>query len=1157
MATLDTLKGALREEAGVYASASKKPLSDLEYGAGFDILKKASESTAYQNFIIPQLNLVLSPLLNSRIGVSVLEVGPGPESVLGHLPIGLRRKVKAYTALEPNAVFATRLEKWLCSATKAESPLPCLDAVPDIRQRSFSLDADGEIESETDAVDGVEAFDVVLFCHSMYGMKPKRRFIQKALQMLGKWSDGGLVIVFHRSGTLHLHGLASHRTASFPNGMIRMPDDDAVLDLIAPFIAGFKLEDAELSKTPHIEWRKVCRVLGRREKAHPGHLLFHAPEYVMAFTRHASMVPELLAQVPVASVNRQVKNREARLHYAASNTRPTKIEHIQQSVRWARQHGLSLTVIGGGHSGQCLWPNVVSLDMSAFNQVHVLSTGEKQGPCINPSPLIVVETGCTTGDLISKAMEAGLTVPLGSRPSVGAGLWLQGGIGHLARVHGLTCDAIVGATIVSVDSGQVICVGRVPRQYQPAGAQHPESENDVLWAIKGAGTNFGIVVSVTFKAFTARTYRIRDWIVPLCDTREARLTLHKFDQRIVQPLPRNCSVDAYLYWEAGKLRLGVTMSESSTTKLTSGAATLKSSSYDDILGPGISVKTVDSVGLFETEMYMSGMHGGHAGGKTSSFKRCIFLKDIGAAVTADALVAAVQSRPSPLCYLHLLHGGGAIADVAEDATAFGCRDWDFACVITGVWPRHQDGTEIAQAAIQWVYTVAQDLLPLSGGAYGADLGPDPRDAALALKAFGNNRPRLARLKHSLDPGNVLAYACPLLRGPMKPKLVVLVTGESGAGKDFCAEVWTSAIAGSSRNITARTASISDAIKREYAQATGADLGRLLGGRAYKEQHRPDLTTYFQNQVRQRPQLPEEQFLSTLFGAVGVDVLFITGMRDEAPMAAFSHLLPDSKLIEVRVQTSKLTRHIRRGRPGARGDDDNHKGESGGHSTDCPSYTFDNESTGDAAARAFAARYLIPLVSGDLQRLASMLLLVPDFPQQDVEFKHILNIPQQRGGLALCTSLLQTHFAGDWTKVDSLVSCEVGGIVFASALAVQVDVPLALIRAAGKLPPPTLSVIKTSSYISSSIPRESSPEQRMEMGRDAVSRGAAVVVVDDVLASGNTICAVLQLLREAGVRDEDVSVMVVAEFPVHRGRKYLCQRGFGSVKIQSLLVFGGA
>lgn len=110
-------------------------------------------------------------------------------------------------------------------------------------------------------------------------------------------------------------------------------------------------------------------------------------------------------------------------------------------------------------------------------------------------------------------------------PIVGAGLWLQGGIGHLARLHGLSCDAIVGAVAVSVTSNQILCVGRVPDQYRPADAVHPENEHDLLLAMKGAGTHFEMVVSVTFKASAALAYLIRKWVVPFSETTKARLKL--------------------------------------------------------------------------------------------------------------------------------------------------------------------------------------------------------------------------------------------------------------------------------------------------------------------------------------------------------------------------------------------------------------------------------------------------------------------------------------------------------------------------------------------------------------------------------------------------------------------------------------------------------
>ena len=1160
MATLDALKQALRQKAKATASSPKQPLSDTQYSEGFDILVRGSEWMTYQSFIIPQLSQLLTPLFNSRIHISALEIGPGPKSILEYLPGRLRRKVRKYTAFEPNGLFATRLEEWLCSTSETESPLPCLESPPNIHRIPFVLQDNIGSGTSTGAMEKGEKYDIVLFCHSMYGMKPKHRFIERALKMLVERPQGGMVAVFHRDGSLRLDGLVCHRTASYPTGVVSVADNDEELDCFAPFIAGFIIQDVDVNTAILVDWRKVCRALGRREKAYPNQLLFSSPNIMAAFTQHATTLPELTAQVPLVKGDKMIKNREARIHRPASVMRPTEVRHVQQCVRWARKHGVGLAVVGGGHSGHCLWPNVVSVDMGAFDQVYILTAGENGGDSGSDSgSLVVAEAGCNTGDIIRKTMAAGVTVPLGSRPSVGAGLWLQGGIGHLARLHGLACDAIVGAVMVSVDSSQVLYVGCVPSQHRPAGAVRPENESDLLWAMKGAGTNFGIVVSVTFKSYAAPTYLTRNWVVPLSDNLEARLRLSDFDKLVARKLHWNCSADAYLYWDAGQLYLGVTTFESSTNKLS--FATPTPTPFGASWGLEDNFKIVDGVSLFETEMYMSGMHGGHGGGKTSSFKRCLLLKRIGEANIADRIVAAVETRPSPLCYLHLLQGGGAVSDVAADATAFGCRDWDFACVITGVWPRDQDGTDAARSAVRWVYDVAGDLLPLSSGAYGADLGPDPRDTELAAKAFGANRPRLARLKHSFDPGNVLAYACPLPKAPRDQKLIIVVTGESCAGKDYCADVWVSVfIRCTHKSLTARAVSISDAIKREYAAATGADLSRLLCDRAYKEQHRPALTAFFQGQVRQRPRLPEEHFLNVVYGAVDVDVLLITGMRDEAPVAALSHLVPDSRLIEVHVQASEQMRRIRRGCHDGDGDGDDNKDShnSGSNLTALdyrPSFIFDNNTTGNEAAKRFAETYLLPFVHEDLQRLAKMVRQLPDFPRRGIEFHHVLGVSQQPGGLTLCTSLLQTHFAGDWAKVGAVACCEAGGFVYASALASRVDVPLVLIREAGKLPPPTVSVIKPLSHISS-LASNSSKEKRIEMERDVVPRGASVVVVDDVLSTGETLCAVLQLLHEAGIGAEDISIMVMTEFPVHHGRRQLRQRGFGRINIQSLLIFGG-
>ncbi|EHL00677.1 putative FAD-linked oxidoreductase [Glarea lozoyensis 74030] len=688
-----------------------------------------------------------------------------------------------------------------------------------------------------------------------------------------------------------------------------------------------------------------------------------------------------------------VKNREARLHRPAAIMRPTEVRHVQQCVRWALKHGVGLTVIGGGHGGQCLWPNVVAVDMSNFNAIHILPEEQSaQDLNRNSGPLVVVEAGCKTGDIIGSTMGAGVTVPLGSRPSVGAGLWLQGGIGHLARIHGLACDSIVGAVVVSVSSGHIVYAGCVPSQYRPAGAVLAENESDLLWAIKGAGTNFGIVVSVTFESHKALKFLTRNWILPLKNSREAEIKLNEFDSVVAKKLTRNNSADAYLYWDAGKLHLGVTVYESSTKEIS--YTTHTSGDVSAVLGMEHGYQIVDAVGLFDTEMYMSRMHGGHSGGKTSSFKRCVFLKNIGEANIANRLIAAIEARPASFCYLHLLHGGGAVTDIAPEATAFGCRDWDFACVITSVWPRDQDGGEVAQAAVTWVYSVVEDLSSLSCGVYGADLGPDPRDAALAARAFGPNLPRLAKLKRDFDPHNVLAYACPLPRATTKQRLIILITGESFAGKDYCAEIWLSAFNRCS-GVKAKVVSISSATKREYAVATGASITLLLNDRTYKEQHREALTAFFNEQLKQRPQMLSEQFLDAVQAASDVDVLMISGMREDAPVARYSHLVPDSRLIEVYIETSQQTRQIRRGHYGI-GNYTSHNDGPPKRLNYRPTFTFHNNKPGTNPPKQFFETHLLPILHTDLERLTKQLLGEDGVGVEDVNAMVVAEFPVHQG-----------------------------------------------------------------------------------------------------------------------------------------------------------------
>jgi adenine/guanine phosphoribosyltransferase-like PRPP-binding protein len=118
-----------------------------------------------------------------------------------------------------------------------------------------------------------------------------------------------------------------------------------------------------------------------------------------------------------------------------------------------------------------------------------------------------------------------------------------------------------------------------------------------------------------------------------------------------------------------------------------------------------------------------------------------------------------------------------------------------------------------------------------------------------------------------------------------------------------------------------------------------------------------------------------------------------------------------------------------------------------------------------AAELFAQDCLFRRFDKRLQQLQGVVPLVPDFPRSGIQFRHVLDIAQQIGGLPLCVSLLLDQRRHEWLNGNGDVTfCETGGFIFASAFAAKYNVRSALIREGGKLPPPTISVPKPVAYL---------------------------------------------------------------------------------------------
>ncbi|CZS92497.1 uncharacterized protein RAG0_03100 [Rhynchosporium agropyri] len=152
---------SLKQEFKTTFASSKQQLSNEQYSEGFDLLVRGSGWTTYHDFIILQLNQLLTSFLNTRAQISALEIGPGPKSVLGILPETLKHEIKRYTAFEPNGLFARDLERWM----DTKLPFPNLEEPPNVHNVPFTLQDDMENGADTNTMKRIETYDIVLFCH--------------------------------------------------------------------------------------------------------------------------------------------------------------------------------------------------------------------------------------------------------------------------------------------------------------------------------------------------------------------------------------------------------------------------------------------------------------------------------------------------------------------------------------------------------------------------------------------------------------------------------------------------------------------------------------------------------------------------------------------------------------------------------------------------------------------------------------------------------------------------------------------------------------------------------------------------------------------------------------------------------------------------------
>jgi FAD/FMN-containing dehydrogenase len=421
---------------------------------------------------------------------------------------------------------------------------------------------------------------------------------------------------------------------------------------------------------------------------------------------------------------------EARaVHNGMFDKRPLAVLRAEQvadviaAVRLAGEHGLDLSVRGGGHSGPGFGTNDggLVLDMSGMRTVRV----DPQ------SKTARADAGATWGDFNYATHAFGLATTGGIISTTGiAGLTLGGGIGYLARGCGLTLDNLISADVVTAD-GKVLTAS--------------ERENDDLyWGLRGGGGNFGIVTSFEYRLHevdqvyagpifynledTATVFRMFDEFI-----RDAPEQFGGFPGfQIAPPLPfipedRHgdplCLV--VVHW-AGPL-----------------------DQAERVLAPFREVAPIvaDGTGPLPYPALNGAFDALYPKGLRAYWKGS-FVKELSDAAIAVHLEHGSQV-PEVTCTMHLYPINGACHRVGANDTAFAYRDATYGMVLLAGWTDPAND----EARITWLRDYYQALAPYSEpGGYINFMQDD--DYGRIKDNYRENYDRLVRLKRTYDPDNL-------------------------------------------------------------------------------------------------------------------------------------------------------------------------------------------------------------------------------------------------------------------------------------------------------------------------------------------------------------------------------------------------------------------
>lgn len=410
----------------------------------------------------------------------------------------------------------------------------------------------------------------------------------------------------------------------------------------------------------------------------------------------------------------------------AAVVRPVNAGDVMSAVRLAGENGLSVAVRGGGHSvpGFGTADDALVVDLSAMRGVRV-------DPLNHTAR---VEGGATWGDLNAATYPFGLATTGGIISTTGVGgLTLGGGIGHLARGLGLSCDNLLSADVVAGDGNVHIA--------------SEKEDADLYWAIRGGGGNFGCVTSFEFRLSPVKDIYGGAMFFEL----EHASDLLRFYRDFIQEAPEQLGCFPAFQIAPPLPFIPVERhGEPFIAMVTCWVGPVEDG--EKMLRPIRDVAPVmaEMVGPMPYPALNSAFDALVPPGLQHYWK-ANFVSEL----TDDAIAAHLEHGPKVPAVnstVHIYPINGACHRVAPGDTAFAYRDATFATVIAGMWPDHADN----DANTAWVKDYYDATAPHSeAGGYVNFMAEDDQDRI--RDNYRGNYDRLAETKRRYDPGNMFRH----------------------------------------------------------------------------------------------------------------------------------------------------------------------------------------------------------------------------------------------------------------------------------------------------------------------------------------------------------------------------------------------------------------